>query len=92
MHEGPALLLADPLGGRESRRHVGHHDELGPIVARLLDPGGIGAGQHHHLACAPSSRAAQAVAMAWLPALTAVTPRASCSGARPSIRPVPRGP
>ena len=43
-------------------------------------------------ACVPSSRAAQAVAMAWLPALTAVTPRARASGARLSITDkAPRG-
>ena len=48
MHEGPTLLPANPLGGGEGCRHVGHHDELGPIAARLLDPGGIGAGHHNH--------------------------------------------
>ena len=48
VHEGPTLLPADPLGGGEGCRHVGHHDELGPIAARLLDPGGIGAGHHNH--------------------------------------------
>ena len=37
------------------------------------------------LAWVPSSRAAQAVAIAWLPALTAVTPRASSSWPSPSI-------
>jgi hypothetical protein len=34
------------------------------------------------VAGAPSSRAAQATAWPWLPALAATTPAASCSGSR----------
>ena len=75
----------DPLGDREALGDVGHHDQLRAVAARPATRAGLAVASITTFAWVPSSRAAQAVAIAWLPALTAVTPRASASGGRLSM-------